>query len=166
MVLAASGLSSLIVGGCSRRTQPGTTQRLQGTKEDGDPLWSPESKAFLIAFPADAQMAGDQIYPAWLRGHGADGVEALRSQCPNDGVVVSWCRGDRFFSCPGCLSVFTRYGDYVSGPSPRGLDRYGLSISKTNDVVIDRSVVRPGPPHGIALGPFIEPGTPCREARA
>ena len=153
---------SLVAGACAKKVEPGTTERLPGTAEDGDPLWSPEAKAYIVAVPNDAQAEGDRVYPVFLRGRSANGIVALKAKCPNDGIRVSWCRADRFFSCTGCGSVFTRYGDCVAGPSPRGLDRLGLSVSAAGDVVIDRSVVIYGPPTGTAITPKIDPATSCQ----
>lgn len=161
-----TGLGALgavtVLSGCAKKIEPGSTERLPGTAEDGDPLWSPQAKAYIVAVPADAQVEGDRVYPAELRGRATNGVMALKAKCPNDGVRVSWCRGDRFFSCTGCASVFTRYGDCVVGPSPRGLDRLGLSVNTAGDVVIDRSVVINGPPTGTAIEPKIDPATSCQ----
>lgn len=154
--------AGLSVGGCSKRVEPGTTEALPGLHDDGDPLWAPEAEAYLIAFPALAQADADRNYPMRLRGRDSSGVVALKAACPNDGVRVSWCRGDRFFRCAGCSSVFTRYGDCVDGPSPRGLARLELSVNKAREVVIDRSVVIDGPLRGTAIAPAIDPATPCR----
>jgi Rieske Fe-S protein len=165
--LAATGGVALAgsITGCGKRVQPGTTEALPGSREDGDPLWAPDAKAYVIAVPAEAQREGDQTYPGWLPGQAAEGIAALRAACPNDGVRVSWCRGDRFFSCPGCASVYTRYGDWVSGPSPRGLDRFGITVTAAREVIIDRSVVHDGAPRGIAISPTVAPGTLCRGVR-
>jgi hypothetical protein len=160
--LLGSGAVSLALVACAKKIEPGSSERLPGTAEDGDPLWSPEAKAYIVAVPTEAQAEGDRVYPVDLRGRATNGIMALKAKCPNDGIRVSWCRGDRFFSCTGCGSVFTRYGDCIAGPSPRGLDRLGLSVSAAGDVVIDRSVVINGPPTGTAIEPKIDPATACQ----
>ena len=164
LLLLTAGVAFALPG-CSKRTEQGSTRRLPEPHRDGDPLWAPEAKAYLISVPVAAQREGDRTYPGWLRGKSSAGIVALRAACPNDAVAVSWCRGERFFSCPGCGSTFTRYGDYVDGPSPRGLDRFEISLTDTNEVIIDRAVISPGPPRGVTIGPLVDPGTFCDEVQ-
>ena len=148
--------------GCAARIEPGSTEKLPGPAEDGDPLWSPEAKAFLIAIPERLLGVMDREYPLQLRGKAASGIVALKALCTYDRVRVSWCRGDGGFNCPTCESDYTRYGESLSGPATRGLDRFEVSISRSNDVVIDRTSVLAGPPRGVFLDPPDTTKPACR----
>ena len=161
-VLVLGFVAAGVLAGCAKRVEPGTAENLPGPKEEGDPLWAPQAKAYLVAVPPDARQEGDRIYPKSLQGRAAKGLVALKAACPFDGVRVSWCRGDRFFSCPGCGSVFTRYGDCVRGPSSVGLARFDLTVNSADEVVIDRALSRAGAPTGVAVKPVIEADTSCR----
>lgn len=53
---------------------------------------------------------------------------ALSETCPHLGCKVPYCASSGFFECPCHGSVFNRAGDYLSGPAPRGLDRYPVAV--------------------------------------
>lgn len=50
---------------------------------------------------------------------------ALNSaDCPHLGCAVPWCQSSQRFECPCHGSRYNRWGEWVGGPAPRGLDRY------------------------------------------
>ncbi|MEO7115500.1 MAG: Rieske 2Fe-2S domain-containing protein [Caldimonas sp.] len=49
-------------------------------------------------------------------------LAVLSSVCPHLGCTVDWRNGEHDFYCPCHASVFKSDGEYVSGPSPRGMD--------------------------------------------
>lgn len=83
---------------------------------------------------------------AYLTRHN-DQVVALSWKCPHLGCQVPWCESSQEFECPCHGSVFNRVGEYREGPSPRGMDRYALSV-EDGVLVIDTSTVLPGPAPG------------------
>ena len=53
------------------------------------------------------------------------GLMALNSRrCVHLGCAVPWCQSSQWFECPCHGSRYNRYGEWVTGPAPRGLDRY------------------------------------------
>src|SRR3972149_9811267 len=56
-------------------------------------------------------------------------VVALWQKCPHLGCRVPWCESSGQFECPCHGSAFNRAGEYRSGPSPRGMDRFGGTVS-------------------------------------
>ncbi len=55
-------------------------------------------------------------------------VVALSEKCTHLGCRVPYCESSGRFECPCHGSVFSRAGDYLSGPAPRGMDRYPAEV--------------------------------------
>ncbi|MCP4225964.1 MAG: ubiquinol-cytochrome c reductase iron-sulfur subunit [Actinomycetia bacterium] len=88
-----------------------------------------------------------------------DEIVALSRKCTHLGCVVPYCESSGRFECPCHGSVFNRAGDFLSGPSPRGMDRFETEVGDDGLVYIDTSERIDGPPPGPvtvdepALGP-------------
>jgi cytochrome b6-f complex iron-sulfur subunit len=76
-----------------------------------------------------------------------DEVVALWWRCPHLGCRVPWCESSGQFECPCHGTNFNRLGEYRSGPSPRGMDRFEVEIVDES-VVIDTGIIIQGPPPG------------------
>ena len=69
------------------------------------------------------------------------------SECPHLGCRVPQCETSQWFECPCHGSQYNRVGEKKGGPAPRGMDRFGVTI--TNGLVsVDTSNVFIGPPIG------------------
>lgn len=74
-----------------------------------------------------------------------DEVVALSEKCTHLGCRVPYCESSGRFECPCHGSVFSRAGDYLAGPSPRGMDSYpveevdGLLYIETGDRIEGRA---------------------------
>ena len=77
----------------------------------------------------------------------ADEVVAISEKCPHLGCRTPWCETSGQFECPCHGSYFNRAGDYRTGPSPRGMDRYEVEIID-GIVHVDTGSVISGPPPG------------------
>lgn len=64
-------------------------------------------------------------------------VVAISEKCTHLGCRVPFCESSGRFECPCHGSKFTRAGDYVAGPAPRGMDRYPTSIGSDGLLYID-----------------------------
>ena len=73
------------------------------------------------------------------------GLLALSWKCVHLGCKVPWCQTSQWFECPCHGSKYNRYGEYVGGPAPRGLDRYRSTIDDQGRLVIDTGDVVTGP---------------------
>ena len=79
----------------------------------------PAAKSYLVAFdPADDP---EGLYTELT---GGTGLMALSHRCAHLGCRVPWCEQSSRFECPCHKSRYNRWGEYVSGPAPRGLDRH------------------------------------------
>lgn len=69
---------------------------------------------------------------------------ALYQKCPHLGCRVPYCESSGRFECPCHGSIFTRKGEYVTGPAPRGMDRFPLTVADRT-VTVDTGEVIAGP---------------------
>ena len=76
-----------------------------------------------------------------------DEVVAISEKCTHLGCRVPWCETSGQFECPCHGSYFNRAGDYRTGPSPRGMDRYEIEIID-GIVHVDTGSTILGPPPG------------------
>ena len=72
---------------------------------------------------------------------------ALSQKCPHLGCRVPFCESSGRFECPCHGSIFDIGGEYIQGPSPRGMDRYPLEV-KNGAAVVDTSTLESGPDRG------------------
>ncbi len=72
---------------------------------------------------------------------------ALSQKCPHLGCQVPFCESSGRFECPCHGSIFDLGGEWITGPSPRGMDRYPTEV-KGGVVVVDTGTLEPGPDHG------------------
>ena len=80
------------------------------------------------------------------------GLRALYQKCPHLGCKVPWDPATGEFKCPCHGSVYNLIGEYESGPAPRGMDRFPISI-QNDHVMVDTSAFVEGPPPGTHEGP-------------
>lgn len=57
-------------------------------------------------------------------------VVALSEKCTHLGCHTPFCESSGRFECPCHGSVFSRGGDYLTGPAPRGMDRYPVDLEE------------------------------------
>jgi nitrite reductase/ring-hydroxylating ferredoxin subunit len=88
-------------------------------------------------------VAAGRMYVVNLGGR----LYALYQKCPHLGCRVPFCASSGRFECPCHASIFNRQGEYISGPAPRGMDRFPLRVVE-DDIVVDTSTVIEGPPRG------------------
>ena len=74
-------------------------------------------------------------------------ILALSEVCTHLGCRVPYIDENSRFECPCHGSKFTREGDYIEGPAPRGMDGYATEVVE-GVLVIDTSEVISGPAPG------------------
>jgi cytochrome b6-f complex iron-sulfur subunit len=67
----------------------------------------------------------------WL-SNGSEGLLALYAVCTHLGCLPGWSATEFRFECPCHGSRFELNGDYITGPAPRGMDRYSTTIIFTD----------------------------------
>ena len=73
-----------------------------------------------------------------------DYLFALSQKCPHLGCHVPYCESSGRFECPCHGSIYDLAGEYITGPAPRGMDRYEVKLDGDN-VVVDTGVLTAGP---------------------
>jgi len=102
-----------------------------------------------VGAPSNFQ-AGSATYFAEGRFYvvnAGDHYFALSQKCPHLGCKVPFCDSSGRFECACHGSVFDLAGEYVQGPSPRGMDRYHLALEQGN-LVVNTGIVVAGPDRG------------------
>lgn len=66
------------------------------------------------------------------------GVLALWQRCPHLGCTVPWRESENQFNCPCHSSFFNRQGEVTSGPAPRPMDLFPVSLEEGR-LVVDTS---------------------------
>jgi len=97
-----------------------------------------------LQLPAPNQT--DAIIPLLLVSDPSGGLLALHSRDPGSGCLVNWEPSTQRIEDPCGGSKYTRNGEYVSGPSPRGLDRFPVTVAGNGVVQVDLTQLLPGSP--------------------
>lgn len=85
---------------------------------------------------------------------------ALYQRCPHLGCRTPFCESSGRFECPCHGSIFNLKGEYLSGPSPRGLDRFPVKTTEEG-VVVDTSTIIEGSRPGQVTIPSDPTGPSC-----
>lgn len=88
------------------------------------------------------------------------GLRALYQKCPHLGCRVPFCETSKRFECPCHGSMYNIIGEYITGPAPRGLDRFPIEI-QGDRVMVDTSSVVQGPDRDVLTGPSAPAGPSC-----
>lgn len=75
-------------------------------------------------------------------------IVALSEKCTHLGCRVPFCDSSGQFECPCHGSFFNRVGDYLSGPAPRGMDRYPVELGDDGLLYINTGEKESGPEPG------------------
>jgi len=72
----------------------------------------------------DGWKASKEKTTTWVVKTDPNTAIAFSPQCPHLGCIYHWEDEDMAFRCPCHASAFATDGHIISGPAPRGLDRY------------------------------------------
>jgi cytochrome b6-f complex iron-sulfur subunit len=70
-----------------------------------------------------------------------DRMYAIFAKCTHLGCTPSWYEEDRTFKCPCHGSQYYSNGVNFSGPAPRPMDRFKISIAEDGQIMVDTSVL-------------------------
>lgn len=77
------------------------------------------------------------------------------------GCKVSYCETSGWFEDPCHGSKWNSWGEWTSGPAPRGLDRFGSSIRSDGTLIVDLAAHQVGPDRELRFGPSQPSGPLC-----
>ncbi len=111
-------------------------------------LYVAEARAYLVAFPEQALDDARAVYDDATVAGMESGFVALHQKCTHLGCRVPECAASGRFECPCHGGMFSRIGEYIDGPAPRGLDRFAVSV-ESGRVMIDTSTTLEGAAIGV-----------------
>jgi len=92
-----------------------------------------------------------------------DELFAISQKCPHLGCAVPFCEASGHFECPCHGSKYNAAGEWISGPAPRGMDRYPVQIVDGR-VTVNTTVLEQGATLGSRLYDTASRGGSCAPA--
>ena len=147
LFLAQFGLASLAfmwprlrAGGFGSAVNAGSVDDLQAQMFTPDgrivPLFVPAAQSYVVPFLEDPAGSSFEGLPVI-----AGGLMALWQRCVHLGCRVPTCNASQGFECPCHGSKYNYHGEYEDGPAPRNLDRFAVSLTDTNQLIIDTGTI-------------------------
>jgi len=66
---------------------------------------------------------------------------ALSAVCTHLGCITNWKSEDGIIACPCHGSKFAKTGEVISGPAPRPLPRFHITLNDRGELVVDKGVI-------------------------
>ncbi len=105
----------------------------------------------IVTFGAVSDLPTPDVAPVnlpkvkmWISNNPA-GLLALYKVCVHLGCIYAWNDQEFKFICPCHGSQYQHDGTYISGPAPRSLDRFVISIEDENGNVLAKTPADGGP---------------------
>lgn len=121
---------------------------IQGIRGSKGFYYLPEARTWVTEYPPDSIAKANAVYSGAVLAGMQAGIVALYQKCPHLGCRVPECASSQWFECPCHGSQYNQVGEKKAGPAPRGMDRFGVTVTNGN-VVIDTAVVVQGPSIGV-----------------
>ncbi len=118
---------------------------LQQIRDERAPFEYPAGRLYLVAWEPDRPGADDAYGADHVKLGDSDGLMALYQKCVHLGCRVPWCQTSQWFECPCHGSKYNRYGEWMDGPAPRGLDRFPSELDGDGNISINTGVILTGP---------------------
>jgi cytochrome b6-f complex iron-sulfur subunit len=158
MVVGISGFGAAVLaflwpppskGGFGSKVAAGSVSDIQKTLATKQPFYNAQGRFYINPYPTDATSLANakRVYSTTIVSGMQQGYVALYQRCVHLGCRVPWCTSSQWFECPCHGSKYSRVGEKKGGPAPRGLDRFGLSISG-GQMTVDTGTIFQGPPIG------------------
>ena len=114
-------------------------------------LYFPQGRMWLTEYPEAALAKAPSSYtffPQVQEGLEA-GISALFQTCPHLGCRVPECVTSQWFECPCHGSQYNQAGEKKGGPAPRGMDRFPMTVTAGDVLVVDTGTIIDGPAIGV-----------------
>lgn len=102
----------------------------------------PPGRALFVRYDPDEDPEGQY---AEITNGGQARVLALYQVCVHLGCAVPWCSTSQWWECPCHGSQYNRWGEWMSGPAARGLDRFRVEVADDGTLLLDTSEIVTGP---------------------
>jgi cytochrome b6-f complex iron-sulfur subunit len=121
---------------------------IKGIRSSSGFFYLAEGRTWITEYPKEGLEKAKKAYGASVLAGMEVGITALYQKCPHLGCRVPQCVTSQWFECPCHGSQYNRVGEKKGGPAPRGMDRFPVTITPDNSVIIDTSAPIQGPPIG------------------
>jgi cytochrome b6-f complex iron-sulfur subunit len=119
-------------------------QLLSDIRGERAPFEFPAGRMYVVAW--------DPSLPGAEEAYGEDhaildngmGLMALYQKCVHLGCRVPWCQSSQWFECPCHGSKYNKWGEWMGGPAPRGLDRFPSRLENGN-LIVSTGTILSGP---------------------
>jgi len=134
-------------GGFGTPIKAGSVDALKAEIIDGAtivPKFVPAAQSWIVPFEmAKLPESSFADTPFVVAGGEEDGVGlmALWQRCVHLGCRVPSCIPSQGFECPCHGSKYNAHGEYNSGPAPRNLDRFAVSVDAVGDLIVDTGTI-------------------------
>lgn len=109
------------------------------------PLEFPAGRLYVVAWNPSLPGAMDAYGEDHPQLDDNNGLMALYQKCVHLGCRVPWCQSSQWFECPCHGSKYNKWGEWVGGPAPRGLDRFPSSVDDAGNLIVSTGIVTTGP---------------------
>ena len=92
-----------------------------------------------------------------------DEIVAFSEKCTHLGCRVPFCDSSGRFECPCHGSVFSRGGDFITGPAPRGMDSFPTEVGEDGLLYINTGDKIDGPAPGSKIVDEPSRGPACTD---
>jgi len=101
------------------------------------PLFVASAQTWIVPFSQAEQVGSSFDGIPVVASDGSDiGLMALWQKCVHLGCRVPSCVPSQGFECPCHGSKYNLHGEYEAGPAPRNMDRFGVSVDGSGDLVV------------------------------
>ncbi|MGI9614198.1 MAG: ubiquinol-cytochrome c reductase iron-sulfur subunit, partial [Acidimicrobiales bacterium] len=138
-------------GGFGSKVNVGRIPDIEAAILAGDGFfYVPEGRMWVTEYPGAALAKAATTYSFYPQVSGGleAGVVALFQTCPHLGCRVPECATSQWFECPCHGSKYNQVGEKKGGPAPRGMDRFPMTVTAANELIVDTGSVIQGPPIG------------------
>lgn len=116
---------------------------------ENDGFWyRPDGRMWLTEYPAESLDRARQVYSGPELAGMEAGFVALFQKCTHLGCRVPECTSSQWFECPCHGSKYSRVGEKMGGPAPRGMDRFAVFINDQDEAIVRTGSVIQGPAIG------------------
>ncbi len=129
-------------GGFGTPVNVGKLEDLRDQITAGDalaPVFVAAAQSWIVPFdPADQVGSSFEDLPVVAGGGAGElGLMALWQRCVHLGCRVPSCIPSQGFECPCHGSKYNFHGEYFAGPAPRNMDRFGVEVNDTGDLIVN-----------------------------
>ncbi|MBW3619044.1 MAG: Rieske 2Fe-2S domain-containing protein [Actinobacteria bacterium] len=114
-------------------------------RQERAPLAYPAGRLYVVTWDPASPGADDAYGDDHVVLPSGEGLMALYHKCPHLGCRVPWCQSSQWFECPCHGSKYNRWGEWMGGPAPRGLDRFPTRLDDAGQLVVDTATLLTGP---------------------